>query len=571
MSKIWTQKPPLGSQINWGDPLSQGLVRAYLFNLNKRVPGSTTTSPADFDLVSKTYLGGRNAHNGFTPLINKNGYELRQVATGGETQVFGLMDSRTNINYQQGVSVACLFKIGSTNGFIERMFGAAFNGGGLVSLSSSPRMVAFYKENYGIGFVVNGASLCVGAMTTTVVSTGTYYCFVGTYQKTGAATYGGIWKTYLNGIRNGTDNNFNLTGSFGGTFASNNSCMLLSNSDKNTSDINIVYAYLWNRTLSPNEAQRLYVNSYSFIIRPSIRAVYLGVTVYEHIGNITFSLTPSHTFNFTRCIVGSVALSLTPNSGAVRTRVYSGDVTLSLMPGSTYSKTHVHLGAISLSLTPNSASVRTFVSTGAIIVTLTPNSDYQLGTGYQCTGNISLSLTPNAIVNRVRAAMGAITIALTPGSIYGKIFKNYDGNITLSLSPTSGVNRSRSILGNISFSLTPNSEAKRVFVGQGGITLVLTPEGTYLLDVAGYSYEGNLVLTLTPNSGAVRVYDCQGNVLLNIIPNSTGELAYLELVRLASGIEKTVSLSSPLDFPDDILASGIEKIVSLSSTIREDA
>src|SRR4030042_101428 len=43
---IWTNKPPLGSQINWGHPLSRGLVGCWLMNEGGGLPFSQSRKQA---------------------------------------------------------------------------------------------------------------------------------------------------------------------------------------------------------------------------------------------------------------------------------------------------------------------------------------------------------------------------------------------------------------------------------------------------------------------------------------------------------------------------------------------
>lgn len=293
--------------------------------------------------------------------------------------------------------------------------------------------------------------------------------------------------------------------------------------------------------------------------------------VYTYGGNIALSVIPSHVLNFIKTVTGAVSIVLATSGSPKLIKVYAGAISVSLTPSGSSKFVKVYAGNLTVLLAPSHTLSRSYARTGVIDLSLIPNSAYQFKEVYIYSGNISLVFVPNAFVNRVRSVQGALAIALVLSSSWGKNFANVTGSMTLSLMPASDINKVRVIFGNIPLSLMPNFTIKRVFVGHSGLDLVLMPEGVYILDLAGYMYQGNIVLELKPESGAVRVYDRQGNILVTLMPNSEGGYALLELVKMNSGIEKTETLSSPLDFDESGMQSGIGKTVTLSSPIRGNA
>lgn len=327
----------------------------------------------------------------------------------------------------------------------------------------------------------------------------------------------------------------------------------------------------------------VYSGSISFSLGPS----YTAVRIYERTGSCPVTLTPASIAQSVRIYNGSIQLSLIPNSVITRITLYAGSLGLSIMPNASVGLIKVFAGNIGISITPNGLSAKVKVHSGNIIVTLTPthsaqrsyertgaavfglmpNSAYQLNLLFTQVGNIALSLAPDSSVNRAITASGDLILSVNPAAACGKGW-GYLGAIALSLAPGSSANLSKIFSGSIAISLTPDSEVRRVFLASSDLDLILEPEGTYFLDLHGYSYAGDVSFALVPAGAVIRVWSRDGNLLFTVAPGSEGGLALLELVKMNSGIEKVETLSSPLDFDESGMPSGIGKTVTLSSPIR---
>lgn len=104
-------------------------------------------------------------------------------------------------------------------------------------------------------FACDGAGQLVGSKYDTTINSGQWYTLAGVFEHTGAATYGGIWTLYLDGVPR-AQNNYNVAGSFGGTLRDGN-IWLGRSGGTNNSDKRIDYLYLLNRALSARDIRQI--------------------------------------------------------------------------------------------------------------------------------------------------------------------------------------------------------------------------------------------------------------------------------------------------------------------------
>lgn len=233
------QKPPLGSTIDWSHPLSKGLVGCWLFQPN----GFNPIFPKN--LVSGvTYITSGNdaLPESLNPGVDNNGSyihpDFNNCFNSSNDRLVNSMDIK---NYTAIVA----FKQMSTT----------ISGGHLVVNSAALRFNgnkwAFFKV--GVGGNFDG--------TTTI---NPYQYYVGGFT---LGSNGKLARLYLNGKIDNTNTNYGTTFSPGGnvTIAALNT----GNNDANTT--RYYYVYIYNRALSPQEIQQLYIDPYCFIKQPSYR------------------------------------------------------------------------------------------------------------------------------------------------------------------------------------------------------------------------------------------------------------------------------------------------------------
>lgn len=268
----WNSKPPVGSTINRGHPLASGLHRVWLFNL-----GSSLT---DVDLVTNDIATHSRVSADTRYSNGQRGLSFQSGATGGSVPGDGFLATRTLGFTISDVSVACGFRIHTTNGGLEKTFGQG-PGGTLFTCREaitdiSPTLAYFESTGLKGIFSADSTGLAEGAKTTTTLVAGQEYDLVGTYQRdTSIATFNGTWKTYLNGTRDGTDNNFGIAGIFSGTFT--DSAVRLCNSVQwlDSAHMFVRYIYVWRRVLEAQEVADLYADPFAFINPPGVRRPFI--------------------------------------------------------------------------------------------------------------------------------------------------------------------------------------------------------------------------------------------------------------------------------------------------------
>lgn len=246
MAKL-VAKPPAGSRIDWGNPLSAGLIDYWVFNENAGQPRSLTyTNP-----VPSLDGGSWGASAG--------GSGRRYTGVSGSRDRWDSVAAR---NITGAVTVAVGFTPVAANPdcalLVKRESSAAGGGMEWGLFSDAASGVYFTWQNGGSFNSVFDGSLGF-------VTAGKYMCSVGTRPTAGTSG-----KLYKNGtlIKTTTGlsapTSLGIAASFGAT---NNGTDLLFNGV-------IHWAGLWNRELSEAEVQALNANPYALLVPVSPRRFY---------------------------------------------------------------------------------------------------------------------------------------------------------------------------------------------------------------------------------------------------------------------------------------------------------
>jgi hypothetical protein len=240
ITKNWRdKKPPLGSQLNFGHPLSRGLVGCWLMNEG----GGLKVN----DLISK--------NNG--SLINGIVWQNQDILSKGVDGFINIGNSN-NFNFTtQNFSV---------------VFGIKHNS--IQSTGTTKNTVFFYKGDYQVnGWYIqrSPSDTPIGSLSLTTnqstvsqqTTTGADVVKVNEFGIYAVVRNGSNCKIYKNGIDTGATsaNHLNPT-------SSSNNLQLGKYSSNTTNfffDGTWRFAYIYNRALSPSEIQSLYVAPYQFI------------------------------------------------------------------------------------------------------------------------------------------------------------------------------------------------------------------------------------------------------------------------------------------------------------------
>jgi hypothetical protein len=228
----WGQtKPPLGSQIDWAHPLSRGLVGAWMMNEGAGIRTINLINNSTGILTNGAYFskGGISfdGANDFVALPLKR----TMLETAQTTIVFSLYPLTTN-NYNQTIRVG--------DGWGSFDFHTTSTGEVYCGIDTPDRF--------------DPGSLPAGTVT---IRKDNVFVFTHGFQVPGVST--GMGKFYKNG---------KLLASKA-ILASTASWVTLNVGMNSTDTINgsVKYVYVFNRALSPQEIQQLYIDPYSFIKR----------------------------------------------------------------------------------------------------------------------------------------------------------------------------------------------------------------------------------------------------------------------------------------------------------------
>jgi len=243
-----TQKPPVGSVVNWGHPLAQGLVGCWLFNegaggyaknLARVVSGGTLTN-FNYTGISGWGAGDRGPtlfFDGTNDTITVNVAPALQPATPTYIARF-----RTSSASSQGLICS------GTGG--TRLYIGVIGAGGTEATSK-------------LSFLIYDGSAFKVVTSPGTVNDGIWHTAIGTFD-------GSILRLYLDGIQVNT-----LSASGSATYLANN---LQIGSDQSGVDFPfggpIDYSAIYRRPLTPSETLRIYQNLYAMIQPPAATKFY---------------------------------------------------------------------------------------------------------------------------------------------------------------------------------------------------------------------------------------------------------------------------------------------------------
>jgi hypothetical protein len=246
---FWTQKPPLGSQLNLGHCLANGLIGYWLMNeaTGNRL-ADISNNRNQMVLTSGLWIPGSDG-----PSVLFNG-----------TTSYGLVQAPKIALYSDQTSI-------TVNLFCKyTTFTNLYNG----LLSSGPRLQSstprdipgwFFWNNYNTGILKFSVAKDVTVGSPVWVTTPTYTVVTGVpYMITG------IWdistftaKLFVNGRFIGSTTNTNIT-SFAG-----DKLTIGRTGATDFSSISISSLQVWSRALTNQEVSQLYISPYCMISRPT--------------------------------------------------------------------------------------------------------------------------------------------------------------------------------------------------------------------------------------------------------------------------------------------------------------
>jgi hypothetical protein len=226
------QKPPVGSQIDWGHPLSNGLVACFLMN------------EGGGNKVSNLQDGSKGTFNGTKMIWKDNGI---YVPTGGNYNDGIIFKNRGAIdnNFTQATWV-----------FLYNCIDAGSSNYGYIYDRADGFDIRHLSDANHLTSDINYSVTPLRVATTTILNTWVTYAMVFTSLPIGKIQW------YKNGIKaeSGT-NSFTFqslnTGNIG----------IAGQSTGGTRSIHggLKYLYLYSRALSSSEIQQLYIDPYCFI------------------------------------------------------------------------------------------------------------------------------------------------------------------------------------------------------------------------------------------------------------------------------------------------------------------
>jgi hypothetical protein len=243
----WTSKPPIGSSINWEHPLSKGIVGCWLMNEGggKKIRNLTGRNNANLN------SGGWSLSQKGYALVND--YAVVEKTNTTDTSVFDFLDKRLTIvsgvieipfNYN---AYDCARMGANYSGY--RFTIEPYGGMGLLSRDSAGNQVSF--DSYQTGH--------------NTVADGKYHILVGVWNNT-------TMSAYLDGKFKYTADISSL-GAWSFTSGSEGTVELnlrrISNGSASATG-KFLFWYFYNRALSPQEIQQLYIDPYCFINPPTI-------------------------------------------------------------------------------------------------------------------------------------------------------------------------------------------------------------------------------------------------------------------------------------------------------------
>jgi hypothetical protein len=270
-------KPLRGRQIDRTHPLSAGLRWAFPFN--DRVT-QTFRDSARGDLMTYTRLN---------PDTHWEAGRFKMGADGGGAT---LVPVQTTGLGATSVSIGAKWALTGSNPGIEpglstnHAFFGRYNGGSDIGVH-----LGYDATSGTVRYYVNSNGLALGASVSYI------------------ATYGGTWTVYVfdkNGVVSGT-NNYNLAGSFGGTFTDTFGQVFQGNGS--TSDKYAYWFFLWKRALKRAEVYSFAYRPFQMYRGPRFAAAGGGATTQQ--ADLTVSATLSTGPSALASALASVPLAVT--------------------------------------------------------------------------------------------------------------------------------------------------------------------------------------------------------------------------------------------------------------------
>jgi hypothetical protein len=385
------QKPMLGSMVNWGHPLSQGLVGCWLMNEGAG------------NLVKDIALGNNGTTSGTLWSPSQCGMALN---FDGATSYENITLRRTFI--QSNFSLCFLFKIDT----IDKTTRYIFDSGYTSPYDPNGLNITFINDDYNDNRLTvriydsDGYSISINPAN--VISTSVLYWLVVTYNNLTK-----VGNLYLNkdfGTKTApTARNGQATPNTLGSYTNNLFGFF---------DGSIVYFYAYNRVLSPQEIQSLYVAPYQFIQRPRIYTAEAGTTTTTTTTTSTTTTTTSTTTTTTTTYTTLTTTSTTTTTTSTTTTTTTTSTTTTTTTTSTTTTT------TTTSTTTTTTSTTTTTTTTSTTTTTTSTTTTTTTTSTTTTTTTTSTTTTTTSTTTTTTTTSTTTTTTTVATRTYFVFEN---------------------------------------------------------------------------------------------------------------------------------------------------
>lgn len=404
----WGQnKPPLGTPLDWGHPLTNGLYACWTLNEGG--------GPTAYDQGASRSNGTIQSTNAAFDAYGRFGSEYRYTATSG-TSFFQFSNSAFDFERTQALSLEVWVYVPSASSQINAFgnYGSTSNAGISITINENGGRVNLNLKSSALNKIVV-------VTPNASITANKWYHILATYDGTSNASGCHI---YLNGIDQTLTVFTNaLTSSIK---TGNNWCLGRSGAASGTGSIQDTrYAVhrIWKRVLTGNEIQQLYISPFDMYVAPRRRMIFAPVVP----GNVNISV-PVKAMTLTS-ISPTPKIILAPSVKTMALSINNPTPRLSVAPSSkalTFTKIAPAISAgCNVALSVKSMVFTTFAPVPKI--NLSPSSKAMTFTTF--SPSLKLNLSPSTKTMSLTSYAPSPRINITP-SLKALSFTTYNPSIS---------------------------------------------------------------------------------------------------------------------------------------------
>jgi hypothetical protein len=492
------RKPVGPVAIDWSNPLTKGLKRAYFPQAENPVDSLKILNLVTGNLESTEVISA-NPTDILDPRMGKS--VSINSATSGAVRIPSIGDTGGN------GTVFALHRVGSTHNAGPNLIFAHTDFG------ASHRVYLGYNSTTGYYFRLGGSAAQTGSLATGNVATGQLRSFAISWQSDQTKSKG-----YVDGRLNATWDRGSIEP---GSTASKTHFGYDSSSASASGATGVLLIY--DRQLSDAEQKALHDNPYQ-ILKPVNELVYFYAagstpTNYTITGAQTVTSSVAAALAFTRnaAIVGALTVSTSIAAATAYNQhpAIVGSVGVSATPAAAteFSSHHVIDGSVSVPVTPEaaldyqrnasitgaltvSASVAAAMAynqhpaiVGSVGVSATPSAATEFSSGNSISGEVTVSTNIAGVMafNRNAAIAGDVAVAVTPAaSTAYNCHPAIEGALSVGVSVSAGMEYASgaSIVGSVSVSAVPSSAIifNRHASLAGAVPVAVSPAGAMVVN-----------------------------------------------------------------------------------------